>query len=188
MKRIFLTTIAAAAAFAAAPAAQAANFIPGDSQFVVSNGDNGTISARIGNTIKVGTVAAPVSFTDMYYFMVGQNGLGSGGLTTTTSLLNRSTNLDITSVDINGTMATLTKDAQGFVESASLIGLNLVAGATNILTVTGVARGNGSYGGDITFSPTAVPEAATWAMMLIGFGAMGVALRYRRRTTKVSFA
>ena len=28
----------------------------------------------------------------------------------------------------------------------------------------------------------AVPEPATWAMMLIGFGAMGVSLRRRRRT------
>lgn len=35
--------------------------------------------------------------------------------------------------------------------------------------------------------PPAVPEPATWAMMLIGFGAIGHAMRSRRRT-KVSFA
>ena len=29
----------------------------------------------------------------------------------------------------------------------------------------------------------AVPEPATWAMMLVGFGGMGVALRRRRRQT-----
>jgi hypothetical protein len=34
-------------------------------------------------------------------------------------------------------------------------------------------------------SVAAVPEPATWAMMLVGFGMMGGALRYRRRGTKV---
>lgn len=33
----------------------------------------------------------------------------------------------------------------------------------------------------------AVPEAATWAMMLAGFGVVGSAMRYRRRKTAVSF-
>ncbi|HSZ51797.1 MAG TPA: PEPxxWA-CTERM sorting domain-containing protein [Caulobacteraceae bacterium] len=37
-----------------------------------------------------------------------------------------------------------------------------------------------------TFTFTAVPEPATWAMMLIGVGAMGIALRSKRRTN--SFA
>jgi hypothetical protein len=34
----------------------------------------------------------------------------------------------------------------------------------------------------------AVPEPSTWAMMLLGFGAAGVALRRRRKTTLVQLA
>lgn len=41
-------------------------------------------------------------------------------------------------------------------------------------------------GGAGTFTLSAVPEAATWAMMILGFGVVGTALR--RRSTKLSFA
>ncbi len=34
----------------------------------------------------------------------------------------------------------------------------------------------------------AVPEPATWAMMLVGFGMMGATMRYRRRSTKAVYA
>jgi hypothetical protein len=34
----------------------------------------------------------------------------------------------------------------------------------------------------------AVPEPATWAMLLVGFGMVGAAARYRRRSVKVSLA
>ncbi len=44
---------------------------------------------------------------------------------------------------------------------------------------------------DLTFGSVvaggAVPEPATWAMMLSGFGLVGGAMRYRRRKTAVSF-
>lgn len=43
----------------------------------------------------------------------------------------------------------------------------------------------------VTFGPAAtggVPEPATWAMMLMGFGAIGAGLRRRRTRTTVSFA
>jgi hypothetical protein len=36
--------------------------------------------------------------------------------------------------------------------------------------------------------PGAVPEPATWAMMIGGFGLVGSSMRYRRRKTTVSFA
>jgi hypothetical protein len=39
-----------------------------------------------------------------------------------------------------------------------------------------------------TVTTAAVPEPATWGMMIAGFGVMGAALRTSRRSTKVSFA
>lgn len=43
--------------------------------------------------------------------------------------------------------------------------------------------------GSLTISlVSAVPEPGTWAMMIVGFGMVGGALRYRRRSTKVTFA
>ena len=54
-------------------------------------------------------------------------------------------------------------------------------------TVTGAPAGVGS---NFTFSAGAVPEASTWAMMMIGFGMMGFGLRRRKSNVKttVSFA
>ena len=42
--------------------------------------------------------------------------------------------------------------------------------------------------GTFAAAVAAVPEPATWAMMLVGFGMMGASLRYRRKSTAVSFA
>jgi hypothetical protein len=48
---------------------------------------------------------------------------------------------------------------------------------------------NDSFGLDnVRYSVAAVPEPATWAMMLVGFGMMGAAMRYRRRSTKAVYA
>lgn len=41
---------------------------------------------------------------------------------------------------------------------------------------------------NFTLNASAVPETATWGMMIAGFGMMGAALRTRRRSTKVTFA
>ena len=46
------------------------------------------------------------------------------------------------------------------------------------LHVQGTRGRTSTYSGSISFA--AVPEPATWAMMLLGFGAIGFALRRRR--------
>jgi hypothetical protein len=46
---------------------------------------------------------------------------------------------------------------------------------------------DGSVAQRANFAPVAaVPEPATWAMMLMGFGAMGVSLRRRRKLTNIA--
>ncbi|MBB6505623.1 hypothetical protein F4693_002618 [Sphingomonas endophytica] len=73
------------------------------------------------------------------------------------------------------------------------------SGAYTLLAnvTTGVAPGAGSVHFSSTTQPltldstavaAAVPEPATWAMMLVGFGMVGAAARYRRRSTAATFA
>jgi hypothetical protein len=92
-------------------------------------------------------------------------------------------------VTINGINVPITRtpsDSQDIVETASIFGVPITLGTLNSLVVSGHSNGPSSYGGQITFVPEAVPEASTWAMMLIGFGAMGGALRARRRKMTVT--
>ena len=50
-------------------------------------------------------------------------------------------------------------------------------------TVSGAPAGVGS---NFTFTAGAVPEASTWAMMMIGFGMMGFGLRRRKSNVKTT--
>jgi hypothetical protein len=65
----------------------------------------------------------------------------------------------------------------GISEFWNLSSLFLEAG-TYTLTINGENRSTGSLGGTVTIN--AVPEPGTWAMMLLGFGAAGFAMRRRR--------
>lgn len=196
MKR-FLRVIAAASALALAGTADAAIITPGapaPAVFVVSgNPFTGTnpVTATIGNTPQVGgTVEAPVSFSDSFLFTIGPPGggligTGSGSIITSTSLQFSTTDLDITSVIVNGTALTIGRTAGGLIEDAGTSGVNIFSGQLNNITVTGLSRGLGSYGGNLTFIPSAVPEPGTWAMMLLGFGAIGMGMRRRSTATGV---
>ena len=67
-------------------------------------------------------------------------------------------------------------------ETYRLLSQALGAG-TYTLTVQGTRGAIGSYGGNVAFQAGSVPEPGTWAMMLLGFGAIGWQLR-RRRTSQ----
>lgn len=59
---------------------------------------------------------------------------------------------------------------------------------TYTLRITGTRGSNSQYSGGIAFAAGAIPEPATWAMMLLGFGAVGYAMRRRRRPALVQIA
>lgn len=70
------------------------------------------------------------------------------------------------------------------------IGLGWSAGAENILIMQsdgsfsdfiGIANDGVRGGATVTFQSGGVPEISTWAMMLLGFGGIGLAIRRRAR-------
>jgi hypothetical protein len=186
MKRILLASIASIAAFAIAPAASATVYMVNATPFFTATpGPDGTFAGAF----KITGIAAG-AFSDSFTFTLPANGLGSGTVTTSASVVGSPNDLDFTSVFVNGIAAPITLlDPAGLGEVAFKNQVPIVAGMLNTITVSGFSRGGGAYGGQLSFIPTAmVPEPATWAMMLVGFGLMSVAMRYRRRSTTVVYA
>ncbi|MBW6527050.1 FxDxF family PEP-CTERM protein [Sphingomonas sp. RHCKR7] len=180
-----VVAIAVAAAVGAAVPAAAATFPVGSPNFTATAGAGGTFSGAFNNTgIASGT------FSDTFTFTLPTNGLGSGTVTTSVTDLGSVNDLDFTSVTINDIAATITRMSNGAFEVAFINNVPIVAGELNRLVVNGVSRGNGAYGGQATFTPvnSAVPEPATWAMMIMGFGVVGYAMRRRRTAVRFSQA
>ncbi len=173
--------MASTSASAATCVGNTCTFTPGDAEFTTS-GDTtfpitGSVAARIGRSdVGVGT------FTDIYTFIVDVNGNGSGAFST--SFSGGNTDVDFLSATFNGQAVTLTgTDA---LEFGGLTGVAIMAGAVNELIINYTSGGLGSYGGNLTFTPGAVPEPASWALMIGGFGMVGGTLR--RRRARVQFA
>lgn len=180
MKNTLLAAAALMAAVSSAPA-MATTFPVGSVNFQASPGGDGSFT---GALLRVGLGAG--DFSDMFTFTLPTTGLGSGTVTTSINSFGSIGDLDFTSVLINGTEATITRSAQGLNEVAFANGVPIYANQKNTLTVNGFSRGNGSYGGQLSFTPGAVPEPATWAMMIMGFGLVGSAMRRRRQTVVFS--
>lgn len=114
-------------------------------------------------------------FEYSFDFTLPLTGSGKGSLTTS------SNSIDITQIVVNG---------HAFAVAPSLTGQSInianffpiVANTPNSIEVfgtTGPTNFGSIFSGNATFS--AVPEPATWATFLLGFGCMGLALRRKAR-------
>ena len=179
LKKIGLGVVAGALALTFAPAAQATVYPIGSPNFFLTSGTPFTpsISATFFNSYGAG-----VNFDDSFTFTIPQFGTGSGSISTSfSSDLNK---IVLTDLIINGTSYPITATTSG--QTATVGGVPITAFALNTIRVIGYSVGAGGFSGTTTFTAMPVPEAATWAMMLAGFGALGIAMR--RQRTQISFA
>lgn len=181
LKKIGAGVTAGALALFFGSAANATTFPVGSSNFFITSGSPVTpsITATFFNSYDVGT-----SFDDLFTFTIPQDGLGSGSISTSYS--SDANKLTITDLLINGVSYAL--DSTGSGQSVSVGGIPILAGVLNTIEVKGFTLQSGGYSGTATFSAatTAVPEPAVWALMLTGFGLVGMAMRRRRRNVALA--
>lgn len=170
--------LTALAATALGTAAQAATVVATGP--VITN-NSGLYSGKVTGT--------PGAFSQTFSFLapVGYM-LQSADITSNYTGSNKKANIDFTSVLLNGVAFNIISTGQS--EFRSIFDRPLLAG-WNTITVSGNA-GVGAKLADAAFTGTlsfgnAVPEPATWALMLLGIGGIGAGMR-RRNVSALRFA
>ena len=174
MKKLSLA-IAAAACALGSSAANAALAVT--TQNLVITGSTGFYNG----TVTCAADTTRCAFTTNYNFVApaGFN-IQSADITTTYTTLNQ--DIDFTSVLLNGAAFTLVSGEP--TDRGSILNQPLLANNTlqvNGLAGTAAGGADAAFSGTLSFARTApVPEPATWAMMLVGFGAVGFGMRRRQ--------
>ena len=170
MNRLAFTIAASIAAVAlTASAADAATYIN-----YGPTGSDGGFSITFGNTGITTT-----NFSDTFDFTMPT---GRGDFVITSTMSGSSQNITWSSIAFNG--QEFDSGVVGWNEFSFLNGVKITKDSQQKLVLTGIGGGNASYSGVITFMPTAtgaVPEPATWALMIVGFGGAGAMLRRTSR-------
>jgi hypothetical protein len=176
MKSTHLAAATVAALLAAASQATAAQSLSFD-----ATAPDGSFTGMYGDTGIAGG-----AFTDTFNFNMPT---GIAGATISSNFTNdESNNVDFTSVTFNGHEFTI--GSTGQVEFRSLLGLPVTNGPQT-LVVSGTSGGNGAFAGTLSFVLDAaglsgVPEPASWALMILGFGSAGALIRARRRKARTA--
>ncbi len=126
------------------------------------------------------------SFSNVFTFVVGRAGDLSADFSNSASRNNANGDIDFTSAVLSGGSLTmplsftrLLGEPVRLTEVWGLTRATRIAAGTYTLTIGGRSFGTAStYSGN--FNVAAVPEPASWAMMIVGVGIAGGALRRRR--------
>jgi hypothetical protein len=184
MRKMVLASLASMALVSASPALAAkstVNTMPEiDACSMVCDGPT-----TVGSETTIGFTEAGLDSPTFTEWLTFTNDLaGVYALTLDTS----SSGIDFTSAILTGPggpYELVEEFDNGISEFWNLSSLFLEAG-TYTLTINGDNNSTGSLGGTVTIN--AVPEPGTWAMMLVGFGAAGYAMRRRRRPVLAQMA
>lgn len=183
MKKLALAAAGLASVAMATPA-QAATVIYTSSTAVGLIERNGIYSGAFEASV-VSDAQFDPAFTANFTFTTPFN--GTAAASAISIALNAASNLNFTSIAINGMTGNVNN---GTIDQAFITSM-LVPGGLNTLSISGLLNppsgdGNASFGGNVNFAATAVPEPATWALFILGFGGLGYAMR--RRNAKVTVA
>lgn len=182
MRKIILA-VAATTALAGASTANAAITIgtTSGSNIVVGTPDNVTIP----NKVNFDTVTNAAGSTSPWYeFSNDMTGMYVFDLTSST--LGASITLEQL---LTGGGTTVIQEVTGTGRFLELQTGTLAANTTyRFLYTFNSPSGGATLSGNSSFYPAGVPEPATWAMMLIGFGGIGLATRRRRRPVLAQIA
>jgi hypothetical protein len=138
-------------------------------------------SDTFGNSFS--SVTPGTTFTDIFNLNLVGPSLANGGLISVA--LEGGNNISFTcascAVMFDSTAFNLV--TSGAMDTFTLAPTSIASGP-HTLTITGqfLTGSTAAYAGTMNFN-LPVPEASTWAMMLLGFGAIGMAMRGRRRST-----
>lgn len=173
--RKFILAAAAAVLFSSGTANAAALVLSPTAVVPVTPPASGTF----GNSFNPATLGL---FTDNFVIDLTNASLTNGSLISISfeTTNNISFTCDACSIRMDSTPFNVV--SQGGLDVFTLSPMLLGVGQ-HTLSVTGnvVAGPTAAYSGTINFNTPPVPEPATWAMMLLGFGGIGMAMRRRRQ-------
>ena len=193
MRKLFYTAATVAALALSSTAANAALTLspvaaPGPTIIVPASGTFGNSFGNPGDA-----PATPGTFTNVFNFTLSAPSLGNAFLGSIA--LNAGNNIDFTCPTCS-----ILFDTTPFIQGTAVInGQNTDTFTLNPLVLTGgqhriTVNGNivsgptASYSGTFNFQNVPVPEPATWALMLLGFFGIGVAMRRTRRPVLAQLA
>ncbi|MEG8037972.1 FxDxF family PEP-CTERM protein [Sphingomonas sp. LR60] len=169
MKKIFAAAVVAATVAVSAPAMAATN--------IPLTNNNGLYVGAFASESKTG------EFTDVYKFTVPSAGfVGASLITLAFNLpgMDPMVNFVLTKVTLNGVDLTLTPTSTNNYQAESLSPIPSKNNPQSLIVKGTVTGGSATYGGNVAFrASAAVPEPGTWALMILGFGIVGYAMRRR---------
>jgi hypothetical protein len=158
-----IITFLSAAALAVGPvAASAATFVSFDGSTGVFGNDR-VDAPTFADTIDLGALAAGayrISGTISSTYQAGAEAVQD---------------IDFASVSLNGAQFAIGNTGQFEFRYIN----DILSQGSNLFRISGTAGSDASYAG--TVNVAAVPEPATWALMLIGFGTVGYVMRGRKQ-------
>lgn len=175
MRKLLLSAVGAIALVASATNANAASVITGPTPSVLSP----PASALFGAVLS-GTAGSTTAVNDNFTFNIA-GGPALADSQVSTILLGGSQNVNFSAITLDGIYAFVKTSIGDAPETWALISPALLNNGSHTINVMGTLFGStGAYSGTLNVQAP-VPEAKTWMMMLLGFGAMGLAIRRRRQ-------